>query len=279
MVWPEHLYISEKSKQLIIDHSQLYALELNQITQCGYTDACETFDISRSNPEKQIVLFSIHGSGIVTTPNSEHHLTANTVIYLPAHIPHRITLNSERWDSCWMIIEPQGHLAEQLPNGVQFQDSANAGLVKKIIDCIHHSMHSGYPLEQQMTALQVEQLRLLVTHRLPSAMTNGQIRLQKVFQRVQQQLHRNWSIADLAAIHPCSEPHFHRLCQQHLGRTPMAQLTHLRMEHASRMLISSDYPIQHICESIGYPNPANFSTRFKKWSTLTPRQYRQRFGQ
>ncbi len=278
MGWPEHFHISDTSRQLIIDRSQVYALDNNQIVQIGYAYARDYFDISRRHSDKQIVLFSIKGQGIVTTPEHHHVMTSNTIIYLPAGQPHRILLDSPQWECCWIVLEPESDWTAKLPRDTQFKDSANAELVRHIIDCIHHSLHAGYPITDQLTGLQVEQLRVLATHRLPSTMTHSQIRLQNVFRRVQQQLHRDWSVSDLAKLHPCSEPHFHRLCQTYFGHSPIAQLTKQRMEQASQMLLNSDVPIQHICESVGYPNPANFSTRFKKWSTFTPREYRARFS-
>ncbi|ETX21658.1 bacterial regulatory helix-turn-helix s, AraC family protein [Vibrio parahaemolyticus IDH02640] len=49
----------------------------------------------------------------------------------------------------------------------------------------------------------------------------------------------------------------------------------MRMEYAARLLRSTEWPIQHIGEIVGYPTSANFSTRFKAWSSMTPREFRQ----
>ncbi|WP_087026481.1 helix-turn-helix domain-containing protein [Thaumasiovibrio subtropicus] len=279
MPWPDHFSISEKSRQLFIDQEQLYALETNQIVQVGYAYARENFDISRRYSEKQIVLFSIRGEGEISTPDCTQSLRDNQVAYIPPFAPHRINLRGEKWDFCWISVEPDSEWKHRLPSQLTFRESANAELVKQIIDCIHHSQVAVYPLADQLLALQVEQLRLLVNHMLPSSVTSNQIRLERVFRRVQQQLHKDWSVDELAQLHPCSEPHFHRLCQTYLGHSPIAHLTKLRMEQAARFLSTSDMSIQQICEAVGYPNPANFSTRFKKWSTLTPREYRKRFVQ
>jgi AraC-like DNA-binding protein len=100
------------------------------------------------------------------------------------------------------------------------------------------------------------------------------MRLNKAFERVQQQLHKDWSIDSLASLIPCSAPHLHRLCQQYFGHSPKVHLTRMRMEYAARLLSATDWPIQQVSEIVGYPNPANFSTRFKTWSEMTPRQYR-----
>nr|WP_159063723.1 AraC family transcriptional regulator [Thaumasiovibrio occultus] len=278
MNWADHFYISEQSRQLIIVNFQVRAMELYNIVQCGTAYARAEFDVARKQPSHHIVLFSIAGEGVIETPDCSIRLGANQVAYLPSDIPHRIRLATDHWDFCWLAVDNAVPWEGVLPLQFEVRDSENGELIRKTIECLHQSKELGYPLDQQLTNSQVEQLRLLVTHRLPSMMSPVQIRLKHVFQRVERQLHRDWSVTDLARLHPCSEAHFYRLCQTYFGCSPIAQLTKMRMEHAGRLLAGTNYPIQHICESVGYPNAANFSTRFRKWSSLSPSDYRKRFS-
>ncbi|WP_369526237.1 AraC family transcriptional regulator [Photobacterium leiognathi] len=56
----------------------------------------------------------------------------------------------------------------------------------------------------------------------------------------QSQLHHPWQVSDLAKLYPCSEPHFHRLCQQYFQQSPIAHLTQIRMEHAAGLLTTTN---------------------------------------
>lgn len=58
------------------------------------------------------------------------------------------------------------------------------------------------------------------------------------------------------------------------GRTVFSWLRELRMKEASRLLKNTELSIQQVCVEVGYKDPANFSTAFKKYSGISPRKYR-----
>ncbi|MCS4296217.1 DNA-binding response OmpR family regulator [Comamonas sp. BIGb0152] len=47
-----------------------------------------------------------------------------------------------------------------------------------------------------------------------------------------------------------------------------------RMERAAKMLVSGSLGVADIAVAVGYPNPSNFSTEFKKFWKKSPNQYR-----
>ncbi|CAG20160.1 MULTISPECIES: AraC family transcriptional regulator [Photobacterium] len=292
MSWPEYYEISDQCRTTTIDQGQLMALEKHQIVQCGVNYARQSFTVYRRNPNMHMLLFTCCGEGWLETPVRKWTLESGSVIHVPPGSANGFgitqkekdadneTLDAENentWDIAWVMLSDNGEWAKTMPNEVTYSKTQCADMLRKTIDCLHQSMSLPYPVGNQLGDNLVEQIRLLVTNRLPTSMPISLQRLEKVFDRAKEQLHRQWSVAELAALHPCSEPHFHRLCQQYYCHSPIAHLTRLRMEYAARLLSATEWPIQHISESSGYPNPANFSTRFKKWSSLTPREFRQRF--
>ncbi len=50
------------------------------------------------------------------------------------------------------------------------------------------------------------------------------------------------------------------------------------MERAKGLLESSMLSLEDITERCGYANVSTFSTVFKRWAQVTPREYRSRFG-
>jgi transcriptional regulator GlxA family with amidase domain len=90
-------------------------------------------------------------------------------------------------------------------------------------------------------------------------------------------LSRNWRLADLAEI-ACSSPeHLRRLCQQQLGRSPVQQVTYLRMRRAVEHLTTTLEKVEFIAHEVGYENPFTFSNAFKRWTGRRPTDYRERF--
>lgn len=61
------------------------------------------------------------------------------------------------------------------------------------------------------------------------------------------------------------------------GMTFSDFLTLTRLNHARDMLENSDTAVTHIAENVGYNSQTYFSTAFKRYTGLSPTDYRQRF--
>jgi AraC-like DNA-binding protein len=71
-----------------------------------------------------------------------------------------------------------------------------------------------------------------------------------------------------------SAEHLRRLCLRELGRTPVQQLTYLRIQRAKELLESSDDKLEAIAPAVGYVSALVFSRAFKRWVGCTPSEYR-----
>lgn len=61
-----------------------------------------------------------------------------------------------------------------------------------------------------------------------------------------------------------------------MGRSPMRQVAHLRMQHAAQLLRTTDATIESIADAVGYANPYVFSNAFTKWTGSRPSAFRGR---
>ncbi|MFD0586504.1 helix-turn-helix domain-containing protein [Paenibacillus sp. GCM10027627] len=85
-----------------------------------------------------------------------------------------------------------------------------------------------------------------------------------------------FSLHDLAEALHCSPRQLQRLFKAKLGSGPMEYLTSVRMEHAKRMLVSTDVPLKEIAEAVGYGDSYYFSRAFKKHAGDAPLHYRNK---
>ncbi|MCA2492298.1 MULTISPECIES: helix-turn-helix transcriptional regulator, partial [Vibrio] len=178
------------------------------------------------------------------------------------------------WQIAWVFLSQHKEWS-MVGENISYQLTPAPEAMYSCIQTLLRSINLSIDYGSAVGAHSVAQLELMLNMPSSESVSRNQLKLRRVFDLVQRQLHKDWSVEQLAALYPCSEPHLHRLTQQQFGRSPMAHLMRMRMEYAARLLRSTEWPIQHIGEIVGYPTSANFSTRFKAWSSMTPREFRQ----
>ena len=91
------------------------------------------------------------------------------------------------------------------------------------------------------------------------------------------QLHRELTIAELAEHCGTSERSLLRHFHQHYGSSPLAHVQHLRVERAKALLETTLLSFDEIVERCGYSDASSFRKLFKRATSLTPADYRERF--
>lgn len=82
------------------------------------------------------------------------------------------------------------------------------------------------------------------------------------------------TLSQIAERSGYSAQHLNRLFKRALGVTPMQHLTHLRMRHASQLLLSTNATVADITTRIALSDPYYFSRLFKQHTGQSPTQYR-----
>ncbi|MFK7802814.1 MAG: GlxA family transcriptional regulator [Anaerolineae bacterium] len=90
---------------------------------------------------------------------------------------------------------------------------------------------------------------------------------------------REFSLDEVAHGLNVSQRTLIRRFKQALKQRPIEYLQDLRIETAKRLLETSGMPLDEIIGHVGYRDISSFRRLFKQRTDLTPRQYRQRFGQ
>lgn len=85
-------------------------------------------------------------------------------------------------------------------------------------------------------------------------------------------------IEELAQSFSISSRHFKRRFKSATGETPLNYLQKLRIDSAKNMLEEKSKSIDEITYSIGYENSSTFRKLFKKYTGISPREYRQKFS-
>jgi len=87
-------------------------------------------------------------------------------------------------------------------------------------------------------------------------------------------INMEWSIDDLAEHCALSQRTLLRRFQESLHMSPIQYMQKMRIEHAQELLASTSLTMEYITEQCGYMNVSTFNKTFKKWTNLTPKEYR-----
>lgn len=112
---------------------------------------------------------------------------------------------------------------------------------------------------------------------VPPRTAESRSRIDRVLHHLHQSYADQIRLADLAGIAALSESGLHRLFAKHTHSTVSAYVARLRIGDACARLATTDQPIAHIAEDVGYANLAHFNRQFRELRGMTPRQYRASF--
>ena len=89
-------------------------------------------------------------------------------------------------------------------------------------------------------------------------------------------LQRRWTLEMLAGRLYVGTYHLVRQFNRWVGLPPIAYLNRRRAERAANLLATTDAPIGSIGAEVGWPDPSQFSRRFRQHMEMSPRTYRAR---
>ena len=99
-------------------------------------------------------------------------------------------------------------------------------------------------------------------------------RLRRVTEYIQQNLDKDLTLAELAAVVYMSPYHFARLFKGSTGVPPHRFVVRQRIARASAFLATEELSIAQISLRVGFRTPSHFATVFRRVTGVTPRGYR-----
>lgn len=262
-----------ESRPWIDEFPVCHALAQYQILHVGIQETFPPMKIVRTKQSTTYFLACHGGKGRVLIDGRWRICKSGYACLLPAHTLNAFeTVGGARWEFCWVCYRrpaDQRPIADSTtPVMARFE---GLPLRSAILGLMHECNGPGQPtLIQEWTDLvHAYVLRFAQPKDQPD-----QLRL--LWERVAAQLSHHWTLAKLAREAGYSNEHLRRLCRGQLGRSPMHQVTYLRMRRASELLASTEQTIESIAYEVGYHNPFVFSNAFTKWIGWRPSEYRRK---
>jgi AraC-like DNA-binding protein len=265
-----------EARPWIVDFPVCPTMSQYQMVHVGIQETQAPMRIVRTRQTTTYFLACFGGKGRVLVDGRWRICREGFACLLPAH-----TLNAfeavpgARWEFCWVCYqhppEKRPISGAALPVIARFDARPLRSAIQGVVDECSGACQPA--LMQAWTDLiQAYVLRFAKPSDQPDP-------LRLLWERVAARVSDHWTLEKLAREAGYSNEHLRRLCRRQLGRSPMRQVTYLRMRRATEILSTTDKTIEAIAVEVGYHNPFVFSNSFTKWIGWRPSEYRRKSGQ
>ncbi|MEG2061528.1 MAG: AraC family transcriptional regulator [Alistipes sp.] len=100
-------------------------------------------------------------------------------------------------------------------------------------------------------------------------------RMNKVFKYITINYKENISLEDIAEIANMTPQAFCKYFKERTHKTFMEFVNEVRIGHACKLLYEDNFNIMQVCYESGFNNLSNFNRQFKKFTNLSPVEYRK----
>lgn len=246
-------------------------LNQHQIAHVGVCRAEAPYRIVRNRQSGSYFLACVRGEGRLLIDGRWQRCGAGTACLLPPRILNAFhAVPGTGWEFCWVRYQ-------QPPRQRPVATSASPVLARfdpeplraAITGLYHECRSSAAPAQMHHWVELIQSYVMRFAQPLQS-----DHRLWQLWEQVGRELALKWTLQALARAGHLSAEHLRRLCKLQLGRSPMQQVTFLRMQRAGELLATTDQKIEVIAAQVGYANPYVFSTTFKRWIGWRPSEFR-----
>ncbi|GLS91745.1 AraC family transcriptional regulator [Psychromonas marina] len=270
--WHDKVYLSDACKELFLTTSDIPELHQEGFFMAGIAELKEGYHVERKGVDIHTLLFTLEGSGILTTGDRVELIKPNTLLVLPAHIPFRFELNPDEddWKMVWLlplVIEKWENLAALGQTILPYHQCKK---IWSLTNLIHDEING----KSTFRHLLVSELKVMLSG-VESTSTRSVSRVHTLFNDIESQLHLPWTVKEMAAQCFISEEQLNRITKKLYGMSPRSRLIDLRMEKAADLLRHREWTISMIAQRLGYKDPYNFSHRFRKNFGCSPSRYRK----
>lgn len=266
-VLPAANLVGPDTRESLVAREACPALSEHRIRLCGVSETRHGFRFVRHAWDHSQVLVGCAGSGLVLVDGVWRELLPGQAYLCPAGALHAyVCPQAGAWTVAWAILVEDGSLPRLVTSPTA-----------QVASCDHRPFHDAIANLHREAVGQAEPALLrqwadlvaILAHRIlvPAA---GDDRLWRLWEEVDADLGRDWTLADLARVAGLGPEQLRRLCQRHLGASPVAHLAHLRLRRAAALLAAGGRSVGEVAEMVGYANPYAFSTAFRRRHGIPP---------
>ncbi len=247
-------------------------LRQHHIAHVGIMRAQPPYEVVRAEQSGTFMLACFEGEGVVLVDGAWKKIRKGQACLLPPFVLNALKcLPGKAWKFAWVRYEESRESAPIVSALSPVSGNFDPLPLKFAIEGLHAEA-SNAPASSAMHHWTELIHHYVVRFAQPK---HPDERLWRLWQKVEADLEKPWTLTDLAGIAFVSEEHLRRLCRKELGRSPMQHLTFLRLQRARHLLAVTEDKVESIANSVGFKNTFGFSNTFKSWIGVRPSEYRR----
>jgi len=268
---PETITHGPDTKEWAVSNLECPALKSFHFRGVGMSTPGKGYQVVRHNPSFGHINVCLEGAGTVWANDRWENFPTGTAVLLPPNVPHG-GMYSGFWRMCWV-------LGDDRPEGTPMVSGSKIRFVS--VD--------PRPLEWALLALyhEVNGLNDPEAVRCCVGLIQKQVqrilnpvdrftRLIPVWETVDANLARPWTVTEIAGLANVSEVHLRRLVWKEHECGPIQHLAKLRIRRAAYLIEARGYTVEAASWEVGYQSTSAFSRAFKRWLGRPPAG--ERFG-
>jgi AraC-like DNA-binding protein len=261
--------IGSQTREWLVPDTACPALHEARIQLCGVSAARPGFGFVRRCPERSQLLLSLGPGGSAWLDGAWHDLATGQGYLTPPGASHAYHCQpGAEWLTVWVILlEPEDEPRLVTAEAPTLLNTDARPLHDAVLNLHRETVGAGDPA---IVRLYGELVGALVRRHLAPVRTDQ--RLWRLWEEVDADLGRPWTLGDLARLAGLGDEQLRRLCQRHLGVSPMQHLTRLRMHRAAALLATGGRSVGTVATVVGYDNAFAFSTAFRRLMGRPPSQ-------
>jgi AraC family transcriptional regulator of arabinose operon len=197
--------------------------------------------------------------------------------------PHDYGVESslERWELAWAHFQPRPDWLEWLgwpgiADGLLKLHIEDGGALGRQLLAVHDLLNGDARRRDALAMNALEALLLGCDAYNARDVAPGDARILRALEHIDRNLTEKLVIDDIAEAVGLSPSRLAHLFRAETGLTVQAHIEARRMQLATDLLRRTSFPIKQIAAQCGFECPFYFSQRFRKWTGLSPLQFRRR---
>lgn len=237
------------------------------------------FDNSGRNIDCYLFQYTLDGSGILEIGGEPHVLSAGKAFftYIPGDTKYYCNPEDTHWEFIFVFFSGKSMMPyyEKVSGkfGQIFELDRSSPPVRRAF-AMHKDAENGL-IDTPFSAASAAFDFVCKLCAEADSVTYYSPLTKKAVGLISENFHRAVGISDVADALGVSASHLSRSFAADTGASPIEYLTKVRINHALRLLVSTEDPVDAVARASGFDNGNYFCKVFKKYTGTTPTAYRK----